>query len=424
MPVFRTELPANTAIMSRLVVNPDTPEAWLIQLQPGSISLGRSQKNDFAIEHPSVSSSHCRIIVSPTGVRLKDAGSTAGTFVNGELVEEAQLKPGQLIHLGEVVLRFESDVPESPPASTEPPLAPPIPRLEGRASTGFCKFHPQTPARFVCPKCARRFCQLCVDFRSGGSASRHFCRRCGAECQPLQVVQAQNKPAAPAGFISSLPRAFLYPLQGSGVLLLVAGTIFFFVLGLLPLVSLIATGYLFNYAKSIIVSTTQGRHELPDWPDLSDWKDDIVVPYLQLLALVVLTFGPSMLVLVWQSWHGTVLRTAYFSTLGFGLWLAPMGMLGLAMFDSVAVLNPLALTSTILRVPFQYLVAAAAFELVLVFHLYGEGVIRAAIHIPFVPRLVSGLLYFYLLAVGMRILGLLYLNYSDKFGWFSRSRKN
>src|SRR3974377_1224950 len=121
--------------MPRLIVNPDTPEAWSIELQPGSISLGRSQENDFPIEHPSVSSSHCRVIVSDSGVRLQDTGSTAGTFVNGELVEEARLKPGQVIRLGEVVMRFESDAPEAPVVPAGPPQPPPMPTAEGRSSS-------------------------------------------------------------------------------------------------------------------------------------------------------------------------------------------------------------------------------------------------------------------------------------------------
>ena len=85
--------------MSRLVVNPDAPEEWAIELQPGTISLGRSAENNFHIEHPSVSSAHCQVTVSDSGTWLKDLGSTAGTFVDGELVEETKLKTGQIIRI-------------------------------------------------------------------------------------------------------------------------------------------------------------------------------------------------------------------------------------------------------------------------------------------------------------------------------------
>ena len=204
------------------------------------------------------------------------------------------------------------------------------------------------------------FCDLCVTTRFINGASHRFCRHCGAECQP---IQARIRPAeSPPGFLASLPRALLYPFQGSGVIMLVAGTAFFYLLGHLPLIGLILTGYLFNYAKSIITSTANGRKDPPDWPDFSDWKEDILFPYIQLIALVVLAFGPAFVIGVWRPGTETEARIAYFIALGFGALLAPMGMLALAMFDTLAALNPIALTWSILRVPLHYLVAAAAFE--------------------------------------------------------------
>jgi hypothetical protein len=406
--------------MLRLLVNPDTPEAWPIELQPDVISLGRSQQNDLPIEHPSVSSSHCRITVSDAGTWLKDLGSTAGTFVNDELVEEARLQPGQTLRLGEVAMRFESEAPEDSPPPATPPLPPRIAPLSVAASGSVCKFHPQNPARFACAKCQRTFCDLCVTTRLVNGASRRFCRHCGSECQPLQP---QLEPAqSPPGFFVSLPGALLYPFQGSGLIMLIAGTAFFYILGQLPLLGLILTGYLFTYAKSIITSTADGRKNPPDWPDFSDWKEDILVPYLQLIALVVLSFGPAFVIGLWRPGTETEARIAYFVALGYGALFALMGMLALTMFDTVAVLNPIALTWSILRVPFHYLAAAAAFETVLLLHWFAEGAIQTLVPVPFLPGLISSFLNLYFIAVGMRILGLLYVNNQDQFGWFSRLR--
>jgi hypothetical protein len=44
--------------MNRLIVNPGTPQAWEIQLKPGTNALGRSDANDFKINDASVSGSH------------------------------------------------------------------------------------------------------------------------------------------------------------------------------------------------------------------------------------------------------------------------------------------------------------------------------------------------------------------------------
>jgi hypothetical protein len=406
--------------MPRLIVNPNSPEAWTIELQPGTIALGRNQENDFPIEHPSVSSSHCRITVADTGTWLKDLGSTSGTFVNDELVEESRLEPGQTLRLGEVVMRFESEAPKDSPPSSEPPLPPRIRPVEVLGSSSPCKFHPQTTARFACAKCQCSLCDLCVTTRPVNGVSRSFCRRCGSECQPIQprreCVEAEE------GFFASLPRALLYPFQGNGVMLLIAGTAFFFLLDYFPLVGLLLTGYVFAYAKSIITSTANGRKDPPDWPDFSDLKEDILVPYLHLVALVVLFFGPAFIVGLWRPGSATEARIAYFAALGFGAFFAPMGMLALAMFDTVAALNPVALAWSILRAPLHYIVAAAAFETVFLVYWFTTGVLQTLIPVPFLPGLISGFFYLYAISVGMRILGILYVSDQENLGWFSRSR--
>jgi len=401
--------------MPRLIVNPDTPEAWSIELQPGTISLGRGEANNVPTEHTSVSSSHCQVTVSDAGAWLKDLGSTAGTFVDGELIEQARLRSGQRIRLGEVELRYESDE----PAKAESP-EPPVPRRISAvpATNRFCKSHPAALARYLCPKCAQAVCELCITTRLADGATRRFCRRCGSECQPVEIQREEVK--TPKGFLALLPGALLYPFQGSGVLMLVVGTLFFFVLGWMPLIGFIVTGYMFSYAKSIITSTTEGKTELPDWPDFTDWKDDILMPYLQLLALLALYFGPSFLIGIARPGTQTQTAIAHLAALGIGVLLAPMAILALAMFDHIGALNPIALAWSIARVPLPYAAAATAFVLVFLLHWLVEGVLESAISIPVLPGLISALVYLYLVAVGMRILGLLYLTHKTELGWFSR----
>jgi hypothetical protein len=53
--------------MARIVVNPDSPSAWEIQLKPGANSLGRGSGNDITIAHGTVSSNHCHIVVNHGG---------------------------------------------------------------------------------------------------------------------------------------------------------------------------------------------------------------------------------------------------------------------------------------------------------------------------------------------------------------------
>src|SRR5437867_4846633 len=197
--------------MARLVVSPGSPGAWEIHLKPGPNSLGRGLTNDFKIDVPSVSGSHCQVLVDHGHVLIKDLGSTNGTYVNRSPVKEAVLEPGQIVHLGGVEMLFQSDLarlqsaPEAPPAPPPPipvsVMMPPVAPSEGIAvGSHNCKFHPKTPARYFCHKCNKYFCELCVTSR----AQHRTCRQCGAECTSIQVQSGRK---AERGFFASLPGA-------------------------------------------------------------------------------------------------------------------------------------------------------------------------------------------------------------------------
>ena len=248
--------------MPRLVVNPDSPDAWEIDLHPGINSLGRGEENDVQLEHPSVSHSHCHIVVSGPSVKLKDLGSTSGTFLEGQLVEEATLQPGQVFNLGDVRLRFETESPAEPsPTATS--------RL-GRAPL------------------------------AGG-------------------VRLEYRARAAPRFGSGFCGAFLYPLRKDGVLLLIAGTIFLSIINALKffaryaavkgiglgsvislafflLLTALGIGYVNSYLRRVVTSTAMGEQAAPDWPDLSDFVADIVSPLFQLGATVLVSLLPAIAV--------------------------------------------------------------------------------------------------------------------------------
>ncbi|MEY2465997.1 MAG: hypothetical protein QOD03_518 [Verrucomicrobiota bacterium] len=104
----------------QLTVNPGEPDAWELRLKTGSNSFGRGPSNDFQIDNSSVSVCHCEIIVTDTGVMIKDLDSTNGTRVNGHIVRAATLQSGQRIHIGSVEMLFTA----APSITTAaPPLA-------------------------------------------------------------------------------------------------------------------------------------------------------------------------------------------------------------------------------------------------------------------------------------------------------------
>jgi hypothetical protein len=409
--------------MSRLIVNPGTESAWEIPLQPGAISLGRGPENTFPIEHPSVSSAHCQLTMTDSGVVIKDLGSVNGTFVNDAMVDEAPLFNGQTLRLGDVVMQFESDqIPRARPMRDAV-----IQPQAGIAA--FCKFHPHAAAQFLCPKCRKTFCALCVNLRQG----RHFCRACGVECSMLEPAQAQAAPDR--SFFSQACGAFAYPLKGDGVILLICGGFLFllidgaaflarfaFIYGLIALIFLtvFGVGYLTRFLQNIVVTSARGENEIPDWPDLTDYSSEVTTPFFQMLGIVVFCFAPAIGLTIYAifSGGGAWLGWATTASIFFGAIYFPMAFTAVAMFDSLGAVNPLLIIPSILKIPKEYALAIALFVVILILRWLGEKVLPELLGIPYIlPSIIANFFGLYLLAVEMRILGLLCRTKKDELGW-------
>jgi DNA-binding NtrC family response regulator len=77
-------------------------------LRNETLKIGKAPDSDVVIDSPTVSRNH--LIIRRQGDRflVQDLASTNGTFIDGAQVREAYLKPGQLLELGDVQLRFQS----------------------------------------------------------------------------------------------------------------------------------------------------------------------------------------------------------------------------------------------------------------------------------------------------------------------------
>lgn len=91
------------------------------ELKVDKTTIGRVEDNLFQITEPSVSSHHCEVVLRGSEVVVRDLNSTNGTFIGGEKVTEAVLKPGQTLRLGQIEMRLESGdapAPSKKPAET------------------------------------------------------------------------------------------------------------------------------------------------------------------------------------------------------------------------------------------------------------------------------------------------------------------
>lgn len=85
----------------------------------GKIRIGRTEKNEIAIEDTAVSSYHAEIEPEGEHVFLTDFNSRNGTFVNKELVISRRLAHGDVISVGTHMLLFVYGKDEKSPPSYE-----------------------------------------------------------------------------------------------------------------------------------------------------------------------------------------------------------------------------------------------------------------------------------------------------------------
>ncbi len=104
--------------MAKLVVLSEGLTGRSVELKAEKTTIGRVDDNTFPIAEASVSSHHCEIFLRGADVVVKDLNSTNGTFINGDQISEAVLKPGQILRLGQIEIRLETGAPSA--ASKKP----------------------------------------------------------------------------------------------------------------------------------------------------------------------------------------------------------------------------------------------------------------------------------------------------------------
>ena len=72
-----------------------------------TLAIGRGQACDVRLNDPRVSRTHCRLQVDGGSVVVQDAGSAAGTQVNDSPIEQHTLRPGDVIRIGDTLLRYQ-----------------------------------------------------------------------------------------------------------------------------------------------------------------------------------------------------------------------------------------------------------------------------------------------------------------------------
>ena len=96
-----------------------------VELAAGkTVRIGRATGMEMKLDDPSVSRCHAEVLFDGKVVRLKDAGSSHGVFIDGKRVTDSMIGAGTRFFLGDTEIEVRIELPE------------PLPSIDGYRVTG------------------------------------------------------------------------------------------------------------------------------------------------------------------------------------------------------------------------------------------------------------------------------------------------
>lgn len=91
-----------------------------IELDAGrTLTVGRAATSDAPVYDPTVSRQHAELTLEDGGVRVRDLGSSNGTFVNGTRISESRAQNGDIVTFGKVAFKVIEVAPPKPRSEPE-----------------------------------------------------------------------------------------------------------------------------------------------------------------------------------------------------------------------------------------------------------------------------------------------------------------
>jgi hypothetical protein len=238
-----------------------------------------------------------------------------------------------------------------------------VPAGATAAATG-CANHPAMQAKYMCQSCGASLCTTCVR-RYGTTA---VCTLCGQLCQPIaQAHAAMERHAVIAkGFgLRDFALAVQYPLKDP-IALGITACLYGFLLLFGIYGRFAAAGLLFGYISHAIRRVSMGHYDEGPSPDLSDPADLIFSAGKIGIAVMLITFGPLVAVLVFGIRSISEIDITTIASVGIGIILAglwavfyyPMALLVSGYTgEFLATINPIVGIATMMRLGFDYVKA-------------------------------------------------------------------
>jgi len=207
-----------------------------------------------------------------------------------------------------------------------------------------CKYHTDTPARWVCRSCHINFCASCVT-RTHPRAHPQ-CPVCHQEVDSLGAGNVITP------FWRRIPRFFLYPAQPSALMYLIALSVVSVLVPVIPLgflIELLVLIAFVKYAYVVLEHTARGHLSPPEFSG-GTLFDELVLPFKQLMLLFCFSFANFAIF----DLFGRFASDLFYLMITVAL---PASTMVLAVeYSFFAALNPLILGSMIRRIGLPYFV--------------------------------------------------------------------
>ena len=211
-----------------------------------------------------------------------------------------------------------------------------------------------------------------------------------------------------------------YAWRGSGKYVLVTCVVLSVIAklaGLAPAIGWSAAWLLGGYFCAIyfqmIQSSAVGGREAPEFPDTSNIFEDIIWPVLQIFVVALVSFSPLLGYLFWVD-EEQAQSPVVFGLLGMGIVYFPMAMLAVVVLGYTGALSPHIVVPAIFRGGWLYWVGVLMLCLLyFIKAIIGDVLAGSFIVGPVVMSVVSA----YVMMTNARILGVVYRERQEEFGW-------
>ncbi len=238
----------------------------------------------------------------------------------------------------------------------------------------------------------------------------------------LQQPNAEEEP--PKRKLPWFIDIFLYPVSVSGLINLgiywiLPILIAFFIRGILGLIaSIIISGYMYYFLMICVQDSADGGIRAPENVTKMPDPNEAVALFGKIIASIVIFWGPILAYILYKKnfqSDAEYLRTGllFWLFLGYGFFFFPMGLLALAMFDSITAFNPILWITSILSTFFQYLGLVLIFFVIVFLDIRLLSYLRKSLLLSFF----SGAVILYTAMIAAHLIGRFYYRNSEKLNW-------